>query len=153
MFRIKTLLIQFKKGRLPIIGLFIIIIMIIIAISADIIAPYDPYEINLKERLYPPSRDHLLGQDDLGRDVLSRLIYGSRISIKVGIFVIIISVFIGTSLDHCINPSKVLYEVKRVLKKMAESLSGIVCILMILLKNMKKAETLCLMNIIAGYGA
>jgi len=88
---------QFLKGRLPIIGLIIIILMLFMSVFANYIAPYDPYEIDLPGRLSPPSKKHLLGTDDLGRDVLSRIIYGSRVSLKVGFLVIMISVVIGTS--------------------------------------------------------
>jgi len=86
-------------GRpLPVIGLFIIIILILTAILAPLIAPYDPYKMNIIEKLKPPSREHLLGTDSLGRDTLSRIIYGSRTSLIVGISAIVISSFIGLSL-------------------------------------------------------
>lgn len=89
---------QFIKGRLPVIGLAIITAMLFMTLFADYIVPYDPYKINLSERLSPPGKKHLLGQDDLGRDVLSRIIYGSRVSLKVGFFAVGISVIIGTSI-------------------------------------------------------
>src|SRR4030042_5584967 len=61
-------------GRpLPVIGLFIIMILIITAILAPLIAPYDPYKMNIINKLKPPSREHLLGTDSLGRDTLSRI--------------------------------------------------------------------------------
>jgi len=86
-------------GRpLPVIGLFIIMILILTAIFAPLIAPYDPYKMNIIEKLKPPSREHLLGTDSLGRDTLSRIIYGSRTSLIVGISAIGISSLIGLSL-------------------------------------------------------
>ena len=86
-------------GRpLPVIGLFIIIILILTAIFAPLIAPYDPYKMNIIEKLKPPSHEHLLGTDSLGRDTLSRIIYGSRTSLIIGISAIGISSFIGLSL-------------------------------------------------------
>ena len=76
-------------------GFIIITFVILIAIFAPQLAPYNPYEQNLVEGLSAPSAKHILGQDKLGRDVLSRIIYGSRISILVGLVTVSISLFIG----------------------------------------------------------
>ncbi len=78
------------------IGLVIVLGLIIIAIFAPYIAPLDPTFINDKKVLMPPDSVNWFGTDELGRDVLSRLIYGSRISIEVGIIAIGISTVIGT---------------------------------------------------------
>ena len=78
------------------IGLVMVLGLIIIAIFAPYIAPFDPTYINDKKVLMPPDSANWFGTDDLGRDVLSRLIYGSRISIEVGIIAIGISTLIGT---------------------------------------------------------
>ena len=73
-------------GRpLPVVGLVIIVALIIIAIFAPWIAPHDPYKMDLGNILLPPSSEHLLGTDPLGRDTLSRIIYGSRTSLLVGL--------------------------------------------------------------------
>ena len=86
-------------GRpLPIIGLFIIVAFVLTAISAPLIAPHDPYKMNIVEKLGQPSYEHLLGTDSLGRDTLSRIIYGSRTSLIIGISAICVSSFIGLSL-------------------------------------------------------
>jgi peptide/nickel transport system permease protein len=69
--------------------------MILLAIFAPLVAPYDPDEISY-EFLAPPSREHLLGTDDVGRDVLTRLLYASRISLTVGIAVSVLAVLLGT---------------------------------------------------------
>ena len=89
---------KFLKGYLPIVGLTVIVIIVFVTIFAEYISPYDPYEIDLSNRLAPPSKEHWLGQDDLGRDVLSRIIYGSRVSLTVGLLTVAISVVIGTSI-------------------------------------------------------
>ena len=68
------------------------------AVLAPVIAPYDPYKMNIVEKLKQPSREHLLGTDSLGRDTLSRIIYGSRTSLIIGMSAICISSFIGLSL-------------------------------------------------------
>lgn len=73
----------------------IIIIFIFIAIFAPLLSPYDPYQINLYARLLPPCKEHLCGTDNIGRDVLSRIIYGARISLLVGVIATFISMAIG----------------------------------------------------------
>ena len=84
------------QNKIAVLGAFIIGTLIFMAIFAPYIAPFDPYEQSLEGGLTPPSKEHLLGQDRLGRDNLSRIIYGSRISIFVGISVIGISLVLGT---------------------------------------------------------
>ena len=77
-------IIRILFGRVVvIIGLVIILLVIITAIFAPLLAPYDPYAQDLPQRLLKPSTQHLLGTDSLGRDLLSRLIYGSRNSLMV----------------------------------------------------------------------
>jgi peptide/nickel transport system permease protein len=73
------------KRWVVVLGLVIIFILIFAAIFAPLLAPYDPYQQNMKSALAGPSSSHLLGTDELGRDLLSRIIYGSRISLLVGI--------------------------------------------------------------------
>jgi peptide/nickel transport system permease protein len=76
-------------------GAIIILVFMIIAVSAPWLAPYDPLEQNLRARLQQPSKLHLLGTDEMGRDTLSRLIYGSRISLMVGIIVVTVAGVMG----------------------------------------------------------
>ncbi|RLD18021.1 MAG: peptide ABC transporter permease [Caldiserica bacterium] len=78
-------------------GAGIIVFLVLVAILAPYIAPYKPYEQNLRERLQPPSKRHILGTDELGRDVFSRLVYGTRVSLSVGIVAVGISVLIGVT--------------------------------------------------------
>ena len=91
-------------NRLGTIGLIIIAGFFIVAVFAPLLAPYDPRVQNAsppglptEERL-KPTREHLLGLDDLGRDVLSRIIYGARISMRVGVTVVLISSLIGLAI-------------------------------------------------------
>ena len=79
-------------------GTSIILVTFIVAVFAPLIAPYDPYETDLKGILTQPSKSHLLGNDELGRDLLSRLIYGSQISLLVGIVAVSIAGVIGMGL-------------------------------------------------------
>jgi len=83
------------RHRLAAFGLVIIAALIIIAIFAPVLAPYNPFQQDLYRVLAPPSRIHLLGTDNLGRDLLSRLIYGTRVSLFVGIVSSLVSAVIG----------------------------------------------------------
>jgi peptide/nickel transport system permease protein len=85
----------FKKNRLAVGGLFMIIIIFLIAIFAAVLSPYDPDKTDVSLKLKPPSSHNYLGTDQLGRDVLSRMLYGSRISLTVGFIAVGISIFIG----------------------------------------------------------
>ncbi len=83
------------KNRLARIGLFIISLLVFTAIFAPFLAPYDPTDQKMEEGLNPPSPEHPFGQDRLGRDILSRIIYGSRISLGVGIVTVGVSLTFG----------------------------------------------------------
>lgn len=83
------------RSPMGVIGLAIVMLTVFTAIFAPALAPHDPFEQNLSQALNGPTSAHLLGFDDLGRDILSRIIYGSRISLKVGIITITVSAFIG----------------------------------------------------------
>ena len=87
-----------RKSLLTKIGLAIIACLLFIAIFASVLAPYDPFKVETGNRLKPPSSEHLLGTDDMGRDILSRILYGSRISIMVGVVVVSISLSLGVPL-------------------------------------------------------
>jgi peptide/nickel transport system permease protein len=84
-----------RSGGL-VIGLAIAVAMVIIAIAAPWLAPFDPNEQNVLLKLEPPSAEHWFGTDAFGRDVLSRVIYGARISLFVGAFATLAGVVIGT---------------------------------------------------------
>jgi peptide/nickel transport system permease protein len=86
---------RFKRNRLSVIGLCVIIVITCIALGAPVIAPYNPSEINVYNVLAEPTLKHPLGTDDLGRDVLSRMIWGSRVSLKVGFVAVGLAISIG----------------------------------------------------------
>ena len=88
----------FLGRKVVIFGTVIILMLIITAIFAPLFAPYDPYKQNLSEALQGPSRAHLLGTDPLGRDELSRIVYGTRISLLVGIVSVGVAAIIGMML-------------------------------------------------------
>lgn len=84
--------------KLVLAGVIIVVLMVVAAVFAPWIAPYNPYETNLKRALQPISPEHLLGTDALGRDLLSRLIFGSRTSLIVGIVSVAIAASLGMTL-------------------------------------------------------
>ena len=86
---------QLAKNKLAVAGLIVVVILFALALLAPYIAPYPPGDIDTTNILMPPSRVHLFGTDILGRDVLSRMIYGSRVSLSVGFVAVGISTLIG----------------------------------------------------------
>jgi peptide/nickel transport system permease protein len=89
---------QLRRNRMAMIGAAILIIEIVLAIGAPIIAPYDPLDQNPRAALQAPSREHLMGTDDTGRDLFSRVFWGARISLRVGIVSVLIGGGIGIAL-------------------------------------------------------
>lgn len=89
---------RLKKDKMAMFGLFIILLLIFAAIFADFIAPYGYDDQNLKARLIGPGSEYLLGTDNFGRDIFSRIVYGSRISLQVGFIAVGISAIIGGAL-------------------------------------------------------
>ena len=94
----KILFKRFLKNKLAITGAAIIMFLLIIAVFAPLIAPYDLARQEILHRLEAPSARHLLGTDELGRDVFSRIIFGTRISLMVGFVATGISLLIGVTL-------------------------------------------------------
>ncbi|MFW6038680.1 MAG: ABC transporter permease [Candidatus Saliniplasma sp.] len=89
---------RFKRNKLALFGGSVIIFLILMAIFAPLISPYDPYTINVYNRRESPSWEHPLGTDNKGRDTLSRLMYGSRVALFIGILIVAISGGIGVTL-------------------------------------------------------
>ncbi len=79
-------------------GAVVIVLVVLLAIFAPLIAPYPPNDQNLTATLQPPSRAHILGTDELGRDYLTRLIYGSRVSLLVGAVAVSLAGVVGMTL-------------------------------------------------------
>jgi peptide/nickel transport system permease protein len=79
-------------------GALLTIALVVVALAAPLLAPFDPNAQDTIRRLEPPSREHPLGLDDLGRDVLSRILFGARVSLRVGFSVVFIAAAIGIAL-------------------------------------------------------
>lgn len=89
---------RMKRNKFAMLGLFIICTLVFCAIFADFIAPYGYAEQNLANRFKSPSLDHLFGTDNFGRDIFSRIVYGTRISLQVGFVAVSIAGIVGGTL-------------------------------------------------------
>jgi ABC-type dipeptide/oligopeptide/nickel transport system permease subunit len=92
---------KFRRDHLALAAAVAVVLFVLVAIFAPWVAPYDPYDTDLLRRLQPPAWmeggdwSYMLGCDTLGRDILSRMIYGARISILIGVAVVLIATFVG----------------------------------------------------------
>jgi peptide/nickel transport system permease protein len=86
----------FFDNRLALVGTVVMAIFILMAIFAPVIAPYSPLQQDLAAKFAPPSAAHPFGQDELGRDILSRVIYGARVSLTAGLAAVAVATFFGT---------------------------------------------------------
>lgn len=91
-------LVAFARAPLTAIGLVLVVAMFASAILAPLIAPYDPLALNPAHRLEPPSLTHLLGTDQLGRDLLSRVLYGGRVALRIALICIGVAFLVGVPL-------------------------------------------------------
>ncbi|MDO4321696.1 MAG: ABC transporter permease [Lachnospiraceae bacterium] len=115
-------LLKLKKNKLAIIGGLITIFMILIAIFAPLIATHDPYDMIVLDRLKGPSAAHLFGTDATGRDVFSRVLYGTRVSMFIGFSVALYSMIIGMVVGLFASYYKVL---DSVLMRICDGLTAI----------------------------
>ena len=88
----------FKENKTALFGLIVVVILVVLAIFAPYVTPYDPYEIDLNNRFSKPSLNHWFGTDMFGRDLFTRVIYGARISLAIGLIPSLIAVSIGAIL-------------------------------------------------------
>ena len=91
----RTIATMLKKNRFGIGGLIVVIAFVTIAILAPFLAPYDPIEMHLDKRFLPSSSEFLLGTDEFGRDTLSRIIYGARVSISISVTTVAVAMLVG----------------------------------------------------------
>jgi ABC-type dipeptide/oligopeptide/nickel transport system permease subunit len=96
--RWRAMLRRYSRRRLGWIGATIVALAVVLAVFAPLIATHDPVDADFANVHAPPSREHWLGTDQLGRDIYSRVVYGSRVSLRVGCIAIVIAVGIGLPL-------------------------------------------------------
>jgi peptide/nickel transport system permease protein len=92
---LKTFLSRFARNKAAVLGAVIAVIFLIVGIFAPVLAPYDPYQFNLENRFRSPDFTHWMGSDEFGRDILSRIIYGARLSILIGTLGVLLAIVIG----------------------------------------------------------
>ena len=95
---LKVIRSQTRKNPLMVVGSVICILWFAVSLVPNLVAPYGPLEQNIRERLQPPSTSHIFGTDQLGRDVLSRVLYGGRISLPAGLLVVVSAAIVGTAM-------------------------------------------------------
>jgi peptide/nickel transport system permease protein len=95
---LKEFFYRFYKNKLAFVGFLILSMFLLMAIFAPLIAPYDPYQMNPNAMLKAPNSSHIFGTDQFGRDIFSRIVFGSRISFKVGIISVGLSLIVGVSM-------------------------------------------------------
>ena len=88
---------RFRRNKLAVFGMCLAIFLVLVAVFANVIAPYDPAEISA-DRLSMPSMQHLLGTDNFGRDLFSRVVYGARVSLLISLMSLVFSLIIGIGL-------------------------------------------------------
>lgn len=123
----KTVFINFFRKKLIFIGAVVTVLLMLIAIFAPVLIPYDIYEIDVMNKLAAPNRAHLFGTDNLGRDILSRVIYGTRISMTVGIWTAFICLFAGLFLGILAG---YIHFIDNLIMRICEGLAAIPPILM-----------------------
>ena len=93
---------RFRRRKLGMLGLFIVTTLTVVAIFAPVIAPYDPLQqldrIEDVQRRDPPSREHIMGLDSNARDVFSRIVYGARLSLPLGVSIVLVAIIVGASI-------------------------------------------------------
>lgn len=87
-----------RRNPLGAIGGMLIVVLVVTAVFAPLVAPYDPLFPDVIDRLQGPSASHLFGTDDIGRDVFSRVIYGGRVSLQVGILTVMLGTLVGATI-------------------------------------------------------
>ncbi len=88
---------RFQRHRMAVISLGVVLALGLVSALVPWLSPYDPDKPQLSTQLQPPTANHLFGTDDLGRDLLTRLLYGGRISMSIGVFAMALAIVIGTS--------------------------------------------------------
>ncbi|HOO62882.1 MAG TPA: ABC transporter permease [Synergistaceae bacterium] len=96
--QIREFLFAVKKSKLTLAGLAIVLGLVFVALAAPLLAPYDPVKMDLANRLQAPSASHWMGTDELGRDILSRVLFGTGLALKIMIIVLLIDLPLGVLL-------------------------------------------------------
>lgn len=127
----KDVFIRFNKNKLALAGLILLFILIIMAVAGPILSDYTYDQTNLTNANQPPNAEHVFGTDDLGRDVFTRVWYGARISISIGLAAALIDLFIGVIYGGIAGYKG--GKTDNILMRFADILSGIPYLLLVIL--------------------
>jgi peptide/nickel transport system permease protein len=86
---------RFLRNKLALLGLVVVFLVVMTSVAASIVAPFDPLKLSLSNRIKAPSDEHVFGTDHFGRDILSRVLYGGRVSLYVGVLSVVFAAGIG----------------------------------------------------------
>lgn len=89
---------KFRKNPLTLLGVIVLLVIILMSVFAPLISSYEPTKINIKERFAAPSASHWFGTDEVGRDIFTRILYGARLSLGVGVAVVLSAGLVGTAI-------------------------------------------------------
>jgi peptide/nickel transport system permease protein len=89
---------SFVRNRTAVVGVALILAIVLMAVFAPIVAPHDPLDQSVRDRLAPPSLEYPLGRDDKGRDIFSRVIFGARVALQVGVLSVLLGASLGTAI-------------------------------------------------------
>ena len=88
----------FRRNKAALAGLVVVILLVAVTVAAPALAPYDPLKVNMDHKLSPPGGEHFMGADQLGRDIFSRVLYGGRLSLPVGLVAVLVGALGGACL-------------------------------------------------------
>jgi peptide/nickel transport system permease protein len=89
---------SYRRHKPAMVGTIIVLVLVLAAIFAPVLTPYDPEKTDLDSMLEPPSLAHPMGTDELGRDLLTRILYGGRVSLSIGVMAMALAVFVGAAI-------------------------------------------------------
>src|SRR5574341_1239731 len=89
---------RLRRNRAAVVGAGIVLVFVLLAVLAPVVAPYNPIQGNLNDRLQSFSAPHWLGTDELGRDLLSRILYGARVSLQIQLVAVVVALVVGVLL-------------------------------------------------------
>jgi len=121
----------FFRRKIVLVSFIVVVVAMLVAVFADFVAPFGPYEQNLHNVLAPPDSTYLLGTDALGRCLLSRIIYGSRVAFSAGISTVLVSAAVGTLIGLIAGYSKGI--VQTVIMRLTDALMSFPPIILALL--------------------
>jgi len=144
---------KFKNNRLALWGVIVFAVIVVLCTFAPIFTRHDPGEIDVLNKFQPPSRDHILGTDQIGRDVYSRILYGGRISILVGLGGALGAAIIGASLGcYVVYKSRRLDNIVMRFSEIMMSFPQIVLVLLLVTVMGQSLNNLLLIFILTGWG-